>query len=1159
MIACAQCGFENAPGRKFCGGCGTLLALTCPSCGAANEPGMRFCGECGSSLTENAPSSAPIPAGATAERRLVSVLFADLVGFTPLSESRDPEEVRELLSRYFDRCRRLIEIYGGTVEKFIGDAVMAVWGTPVAQEDDAERAVRTALDLVAAVAALGEEIGADLQARAGVLTGEAAVTLDAQAESMVAGDLVNTAARIQSAAEPGSVLVGETTKRASDAAIAYEDAGSFELKGKSEALQLFRAVRVMSVRRGTLRAGELEPPFVGRQRELNLVKDLFHATAEDHKAHLVSVIGIGGIGKSRLAWEFEKYLDGVAETAYWHRGRCLAYGDGVAYWALAEMVRMRALISEEDSSEEAIAKLSGILDQWFPDAEERNWVEPRLQQLLCLCEPEADERQNLFSAWRLFFEKLATRGPVVLVFEDLQWADTSLLDFLDHLLDWSRSQPIFVLALARPELSDRRPGFGAGGTTLSLEPLSERAMGEMLEGFVPGLPDDLRGQILERAEGVPLYAVETVRMLLDRALLARDGDVYRPTGPIEALDVPETLHALVAARLDGLSPDERSLLQDAAVLGKSFTKPGLTALSGLDDATLEQLLTSLVRKEVLSVQADPRSPERGQYAFVQDLLKRVAYDTLSRPERKARHLAAAAYLERTVAAAEAELVEVIAAHYLDAYESAPDADDAAALQAKAGEHLALAGERAAALAAHEEAQHYFEKAAALTDDDLVRTRLLEQAGQAAFNGARYSVAVELFDRVIELFNAAGETHAAARLTAQVGVAMWREGDLRSAVDRLTEALAVLADDEPDAEIADLIATLARLLYFLGEHEPAKERVERALEIAEALPAYAVLADALITKSLLLLYGNRRYEEARALLQHAIRLGREHDLGSVLLRALNNHLVYLTSGGQFAEAESVANEGVELARRFGFREMEQQMLSFVGLSAWMLGDWETCDSLVERMTAGGVYPMLFRAITIIFVAAPRGDVDLARRAIADISELEDNDDAQIAGGYLRLEGLVLHAEGRAAEGAAALRATQALWANLTPRLDDITWGMELEALADAGDAAGLEERLATWDTLPAVERTPFVESLHTRFRGRLLMLQGDSAGAVEALESAAEKFAAQRMRFYEAATLVELAEAGGPPVPDEAYETLRRLGAKPWLARIDAVADRAVTV
>jgi len=293
VITCAECGFENATGRKFCGSCGSPLALVCSTCGAANEPGMRFCGECGGALeAEAAPPAATAPTSA-AERRLVSVLFADLVGFTALSESRDPEEVRELLSRYFDTCRRLIGIYGGTVEKFIGDAVMAVWGTPTAQEDDAERAVRTALDLVTAIAALGEETGApELALRAGVLTGEAAVNLAAEGEGMVAGDLVNTAARIQAAAEAGTVLVGDATRRATAAAIAYESAGEHELKGKAEPLSLFRALRVTAVRGGARVAGELEPPFVGRARELRLVKEHFHGSAEERKARLVSVVGI---------------------------------------------------------------------------------------------------------------------------------------------------------------------------------------------------------------------------------------------------------------------------------------------------------------------------------------------------------------------------------------------------------------------------------------------------------------------------------------------------------------------------------------------------------------------------------------------------------------------------------------------------------------------------------------------------------------------------------------------------------------------------------------------------------------------------------------------------------------------------------------------------
>src|SRR5437588_4316794 len=311
-MVCPSCSTENRPGRKFCSRCGAPLALACPTCGAANEPGDAFCGDCGAPLTAEVPAAPR--AEPAAERRLVSVLFADLVGFTPLSESRDAEEVRELLSRYFDICRRIIAVYGGTVEKFIGDAVMAVWGTPTATEDDAERAVRAALDLVSAVTALGDEVGADeLRARAGVLTGEAAVTIGAEGQGMVAGDLVNTASRIQSTAGPGSVYVGESTRRAADAAIAYEEAGTHELKGKAEPVPLWRATRVVAGVGGSMRSAGLEAPFVGRDRELRTIKELFNACAEEGRAHLASVIGVAGFGKSRLVWEVFKYIDGLAQ------------------------------------------------------------------------------------------------------------------------------------------------------------------------------------------------------------------------------------------------------------------------------------------------------------------------------------------------------------------------------------------------------------------------------------------------------------------------------------------------------------------------------------------------------------------------------------------------------------------------------------------------------------------------------------------------------------------------------------------------------------------------------------------------------------------------------------------------------------------------------
>ena len=368
------------------------------------------------------------------------------------------------------------------------------------------------------------------------------------------------------------------------------------------------------------------------------MKELFHTSADECRSRLVSVVGVAGIGKSRLSWEFEKYIDGLAADVWWHRGRCLSYGDGVAYWALAEMVRSRAKILEDEDADSSIAKVRATIETHVPDAEERAWIEPRLLHLLGLAERSAPDREDLFSAWRRFFERLAEQGPLVLVFEDIHWADEGLVAFVEYLLDWGRHHPIFVLTLARPEVTDRHPGFPGSmrsATTLPLEPLRDEAMDELLIGLVPGLPDDVRHRLREAADGIPLFAVETVRMLRDRGVLEQVGDAVVVTGDLSALEVPETLHALIASRLDGVPEAERRLLQDASVLGKTFTRRGLAALSGLDEHDVEPLVSSLVRRELLTVETDPFSPERGQLGFLQALVQRVTYETIGRRDRRA--------------------------------------------------------------------------------------------------------------------------------------------------------------------------------------------------------------------------------------------------------------------------------------------------------------------------------------------------------------------------------------------------------------------------------------------------------------------------------------------------------------------------------------------
>jgi class 3 adenylate cyclase/tetratricopeptide (TPR) repeat protein len=1168
-MQCSSCGADNAPERKFCLECGTALALACPQCGTPNEARAKFCGECGAVLAGTAPSTAqPAVAEApTAERRLVSVLFADLVGFTTLSESRDPETVRELLDRYFETCRRLIGLYGGTVEKFIGDAVMAVWGTPTAQEDDAERAVRAALDLVAAVTALGDDVGTkELRARAGVLTGEAAVTIGAEGQGMVAGDLVNTASRVQSAAKPAAVYVGEATRRATEAAIVYEAAGMHELKGKSGLIPLWRAVRVVAGARGALKSEGLEPPFVGRDRELRLVKELFHSSAEENKARLISVVGVAGVGKSRLVWEFFKYFDGLPQVTWWHRGRCLAYGEGVAYWALAEMVRMRARIAEGEEAASAMEKLHQSVEDHLSDPEERKWVEPRLAQLLGLEERAVGEREDLFSAWRLFFERLAEVNPCVMAFEDMQWADADLVDFIEYLLEWSRNYPIFVLTLARPEMLDRRPNWGAAqrnATSLSLEPLSERAMEELLTGFVPGLSEALRRKILDRAEGIPLYAVETVRMLLDRGLLVQEGPVYRLTGTVEALEVPETLQALIAARLDGLAPGERKLVQDASILGKTFTKESLAAISGMALPEMEPLLSSLVRKEVFSIQADPRSPERGQYGFLQDLVQRVAYETLSRRDRKAKHLAIASHLEASWGAEEEEIVEVLASHYLDAYRAVPDAPDAPDIKAKAAGMVMRAGERAASVAASLQAQHYFEQAMELIEEPLIRAELHERAGRMAWAGGRTADGRSHYEQGISLFESIGLSHPAARVSAALAEVIWQEGRIDEAVQRMEEAFAVLSGEEPDADLAALAAQLGRLLYFSGRTDDALERIELALDIAEALRLPEILSQALNTKGLIL--GTRgRFEEGTLLVRHSLQVALDNDLSAAALRAYGNVAALASWQDRLEEVMEWVERVLAYARKVGNRRSELSSLVAPIPDMGYLGRWDEAIARAAEVEIDEDTPVeiLQGVVMLAPIHVHRGNRDSAREVLALLAQGEEDKDVQTRAVYQVARAPLLRAEDRFAEALAAGEDAYAAGREIGLQHQTVKEGLveALEAAFGLEDLYKVEELLGRIEALRPGELTRYVQAQGARFGARLAAERGQGDAVATGFEAAAQQFRELSMPFLLAVTFLEYGEwligqgrtDKASPLLDEARRIFQQLQASPWVDRLERV-------
>jgi class 3 adenylate cyclase/tetratricopeptide (TPR) repeat protein len=789
MLACPECGRENAADARFCSACGTRLGLA--------------------------------PQEAREERKVVSVLFADLVGFTSQAERLDPEDVRATLSPYYARLRSELERHGGTVEKFIGDAVMAVFGAPVAHEDDPERAVRAGLAIRDAIVEDGR-----LQVRVAVTTGEALVSLGAspaEGEGMVAGDVVNTAARLQSAAPVNGVLVDETTFRAARQRIDYREADPVRAKGKAERVAVWEAREARS--RFGVDVEQTGAAFVGRRRELDFLTDALARAREERSPQLVTLVGVPGIGKSRLVYELSRAADAEEELIFWRQGRSLPYGEGITYWALAEMAKAQAGILDSDSPADAERKLVEAVEGL--QIESSQLVLESLRPLIGLgAEGETGgDRAERFAAWRQFFEGLADQGPTVLVFEDLHWADDDLLDFVDHLVDWSSGVPLLVVCTARPELLERRPGWGGGkpnALTLSISPLSDeetaRLLGSLLERSV--LPAEVQASLLARAGGNPLYAEQFARLLAE-------------SGVQEDLPLPETVQGIIAARVDALPTGEKQLLQDAAVLGKVFWLGAACAVGGYDHAEGEERLHALERKEF--VRRERRSSVGGEneHAFRHVLVRDVAYGQIPRSARGERHERAAAWIEGL--GRPDDHAEMLAHHYLEALRlrRATGAEATAELVARGRSAARDGGDRALALGALPAAARLYEAALELSEpDDAERPELLLAYARSRVDDTALDdqVLLEATDGLLRT----GKVEAAAEAQARLGGIWLNRGERDAGFEWLERARDLVADRGSSPAKAFVLQELGRTLMMADDFPRAIEFASESLRLAETL-------------------------------------------------------------------------------------------------------------------------------------------------------------------------------------------------------------------------------------------------------------------------------------------------------------------------------------
>jgi class 3 adenylate cyclase/tetratricopeptide (TPR) repeat protein len=1133
--------------------------VTCPSCGEANPERARFCLSCGSALQA-------APAGE--ERKVVTVLFCDLVGFTASSDGADPEDVQGRIRPYHARLRQEIERYGGTVEKFIGDAVMAVFGAPVAHEDDPERAVRAGLRILDAISDLNEsDPSLALRVRVGIETGEAVMAVGARperGEGIVTGDVVNTASRLQGAAPENGVVVGSGTHAATEEVFEYRELEPVMLKGKAESIALWQAV-TSRARFGTDITRHLTTPLVGRQIDLGILTGAFKKSLHEDSVQLVTIVGEPGVGKSRLVAELFAHVDGQPDLLVrWRQGRCLPYGETVAFWALGEIVKAEAGILESDSPAVAASKIDAVV---APERQDAQWLRQRLRPLVGLDAPEAAPEEN-FAAWRVFLEHLAEQRPSVFVFEDLHWADQTFLAFLEHLAEYAEGVPMLLLGTSRPELFEKAPAFAQLATNthrINLASLTDLEIAKLVSNLLEQaiLPSEVQQAILSRSGGNPLYAEEFVRLLKDRGILARRGLTWS-IDPNAEIPLPTGIHALITARLDTLAADRKRLLQDAAVIGKVFWSAAVAEMGGLDATEVERVLHELSRKELVRPARSSSIDRQAEYAFHHALVRDVCHSQIPRARRAERHQRAAAWIEKISGERVADHADILAHHYAEALALARAAgvpELARDLEGPARRFLLLAGDRSLGLETAKAMQYYSRALELAPHGDPERPPILVRWGEAAGQAGRQTEAVDALRAAVAESEGMGDRLGAARAMVTLSLMLVYSGDARGH-EILEEAVARLEREPPGADLVTAYSHAAGLCVRRGAYGDAIRWADRAIGLAAELgldePIRAVSARG---TSRCCLGDPEGLEEERRALAAALDRG----LGRDAAVLYNNMAVDLASISGPGEALRTLEEGIAFAESRGIDEWALWMKTGLLNNLLAVGEWDRIETdavpLAERLESGGmVIPLIWVRLAMGRMFLMRGERQKADPLIEWALEA-----ARTAGG----------ADERPA--AFTLAALGRLWAGQPERARELLNEVDRMGLhANDSYVATLPElvhtALAVGDPGLAERLAVGAQPLFHLHENALLSVQALLTEARGSAKEAADLFARAADRWGAFGDVWERAQAllnrgrcllavGDPHtaarVLEEARAIFVRLGARPSTAETDALLERAM--